>query len=171
MFSRNALVRRANSTLSHIDASGKAAMVNVSHKAPKHRTARACATVRFSNAGVVDQVARNAAAKGDVIAVARLAAINAVKATSSLIPLAHPLNATHIGVDFQLDESNRSLKITCSAECVDRTGIEVEAMMGASMAAVTVFDMCKAADKAIVITDIKVLEKTGGKSDYKNVDQ
>ncbi|KAJ3243503.1 Molybdenum cofactor synthesis protein 1 [Chytriomyces hyalinus] len=154
--------------LTHVDAHGKCAMVNVSHKQPKHRTARAVASVLFSSDAAYDAAfsSSRGSAKGPVFSVAELAGINAVKQTGFLVPLAHTLNVTHVQFSFDLIPSERRVSITCSAECVERTGIEVEAMMGASVAAVTVFDMCKAVDKAMVITDIQVLSKTGGKTDY-----
>ncbi|KAJ3023346.1 UNVERIFIED_CONTAM: Molybdenum cofactor synthesis protein 1 [Siphonaria sp. JEL0065] len=157
---------RTGSGLSHVDGSGKASMVNVSAKPAKHRTAKAQALVRFSTGEAFAALEGNALAKGDVLAVAKLAGINAAKQTGLLVPLAHPLQLTHIDFAFELRPSAHSVAITCAVECVERTGVEVEAVMGASVAAVTVFDMCKAVDKAIVIEHIKVLQKTGGKSDY-----
>ncbi|KAJ3065341.1 Molybdenum cofactor synthesis protein 1 [Podochytrium sp. JEL0797] len=169
MFSqfRRHLTTKAKPALSHVDSAGKASMVNVSIKTPKHRTAAAKATVRFSTAMAFETLRGNAMAKGDVLCVAKLAGINAAKQTGLLIPLAHPLLLTHVDLSFELLDATNQVDITCKVECVERTGVEVEAVLGASVAAVTVFDMCKAVDKAIVIENIHVQSKTGGKSDYR----
>ncbi|KAI9338530.1 hypothetical protein BDR26DRAFT_935258 [Obelidium mucronatum] len=140
--------------------------VNVSSKTPKHRTASAQALVRFSTPEAFDALKGNALAKGDVLGVARLAGINAAKQTGLLVPLAHPLQLTHVALGFELLPDTSVVQVICSVECVERTGVEVEAMLGASVAAVTIFDMCKAVDKGIVIEEIRVRHKTGGKSDY-----
>ncbi|MCZ6604306.1 MAG: cyclic pyranopterin monophosphate synthase MoaC [Alphaproteobacteria bacterium] len=149
--------------LSHIDAGGKAKMVDVTAKDESEREAVAAARV-FLNAETFATVARGEMAKGDVLTVARIAGIMAAKRTAELVPLCHPLPLTSVGVELSLDEATRTVEITATARTKGRTGVEMEAMTAASVAALTVYDMCKSADKAIRISDIRLLRKTGGKS-------
>ena len=155
---------RRLSQLTHIDAaSGEATMVDVSHKATTARTAVAGATVRLG-AGAFAALSEGKNAKGNVIATAKLAGIMAAKRTSDLIPLCHPLSLSHVGVEMIEKPEAHELQIQASATCAGATGVEMEALTAASVAALTVYDMCKAAHKGIVISDIRLLSKSGGKS-------
>lgn len=141
-------------------------MVDVSAKSPGVRTARARATVVLPE-GVLDQVMQGQTAKGDALAVARVAGVMAVKKTSELIPLCHPLSLDSVTIDFSAvagDGTAAGLEVTVEVRTTDKTGVEMEAMVGASVVALTIYDMCKAADKSITIREVQLLEKTGGKS-------
>ncbi len=152
--------------LSHIDSKGKAKMVDVSAKQDSVRTAEAFAEVLVSKE-VFAKIKQNDIAKGDVLSVAKLAGIQAAKKTSELIPLCHNIFITSVNVDLKLNAKNRSVQINASAKTVAKTGIEMEALTAASVAALTVYDMCKALDKSVTISNIKLISKTGGKSgDY-----
>lgn len=151
--------------LTHVDDRGAAHMVDVGEKAITRRTARAGCRVRMAKS-TMDLLVAQALPKGDVLAVARIAGIMAAKKTSELVPLCHPLFLTHVDVRFAVDEANSAVEIECEARTEERTGVEMEAIVGAAMAAVTIYDMCKAVDRGIVIEDIRLLEKTGGKEDY-----
>ena len=153
---------RASSTLTHIDASGDATMVDVSAKSDTARKAIACATVRLGPAAF-GALAEGANAKGNVLAAARIAGIMAAKRTADLIPLCHPLSLSHISVAMTEDPAAHELHIEASASCRGATGVEMEVLTASSVAALTVYDMCKAASKSIVISDIRLLEKSGGK--------
>ena len=145
--------------LSHYDAAGRARMVDVSSKADTIRTARAHAFVRLRPA-VLKKLPRNP--KGNPLEIARIAGIAAAKKTAELIPLCHPLMLTHIDVDATVEKTG--VRITATATTTGQTGVEMEAMTAAAVAALTVYDMTKALDKSIEITDVYLLEKTGGKS-------
>ena len=147
------------SELSHFDSSGRASMVDVSTKRPSRRTATASAFVELSSAVLA---ALPANPKGNPLEVARIAGIQAAKRTSDLIPLCHPLPLTH--VDVQTEIVDGGVRITASAATTGPTGVEMEALTAAAVAALTVYDMAKALDKAIVIRNIQLEEKTGGKS-------
>ncbi len=151
------------SDLSHVDESGAARMVDVSQKPETHRLARASGRVRMSEA-TRTLVQKKALPKGDVFTVAKVAGILAAKQCGLLIPMCHPLPLTDIQVELTLSELG--VEIQASASCVGRTGVEMEALTAVSVAALTVYDMCKSADKAMVIEEIKLLEKRGGKSDF-----
>ena len=148
-----------SSDLSHFDEAGSARMVDVSAKQNTRRTARAHAFVRI-RADVLKKLPENP--KGDPLEVARLAGIMAAKKTAELIPLCHPLLLSHVDVDIGVEEAG--VRIVASATTTGPTGVEMEAMTAAAIAALTVYDMTKALDKAIQITDLRLLEKTGGKS-------
>ena len=148
--------------LTHINEAGEASMVDVGAKAVTERAARAQATVRMQPATLREIVEGNAA-KGDVLAVARVAGIQAAKRTSDLIPLCHPLALSKVAVDFETVRDD-TLKITTLCKVSGRTGVEMEAMTAASVAALTVYDMVKALERGIVIESIALLEKSGGKS-------
>lgn len=148
--------------LSHVDERGKARMVDVSHKAPTVRRAVARATVHLGEAFAA--VRDNAVAKGDVLAVARLAGIAGAKETSRLIPLCHPLPLSSVNVETELVARARTLVITCEARTTAQTGVEMEAMTGASVAALAAYDMVKGVSKAVTIEKVELLEKSGGKS-------
>lgn len=145
--------------LSHFDSSDQPSMVDVGAKSETRRTARAHAFVRMSR-DVLDALPGNP--KGDPLAVARIAGIMAAKRTSDLIPLCHPLPLTHVAVDLTIEPDG--IRIVASVATTALTGVEMEALMATSVAALTIYDMTKALDKGIEIQDIYLLEKTGGKS-------
>jgi len=147
----------------HFDERGHAVMVDVSAKQPTMRTAVASALVRMSPE-LLAAISSGGVAKGDVLGVARLAGIQAAKKTPELIPLSHPLALHAITVDFELDQAAGRIEVKCMVRALERTGVEMEAMTGAAVAALTVYDMCKGSDKAITIGEIKLLYKEGGKS-------
>jgi cyclic pyranopterin monophosphate synthase len=151
------------SPLTHFDAQGQAHMVDVAGKAETHRVARASGTIRMQ-AATFELIASGQAKKGDVIGIARIAAIQGAKRTSELIPLCHPLPITRVAVDFELDRGNSSVHCTAQVETLGRTGVEMEALTAVQVGLLTVYDMCKAADRGMVMSDIRVLEKRGGKS-------
>ena len=147
----------------HFDESGHAIMVDVSAKQPTMRTAIAAAEVRLSPE-LLAAVKAGGVAKGDVLGVARLAGIMAAKRTPDLIPLSHPLAIHNVTVDFDMDDPSSLITVRCTVRAFERTGVEMEAMTGASLAALTIYDMCKGSDKSISIGEIRLLFKEGGKS-------
>ena len=149
--------------LTHFDARGAAHMVDVGAKAETHRIARAAGriTMRPETLALVEA---GTAAKGDVLGVARVAAIQAAKRTSELIPLAHSLALTRVAAEFEVDGREPSLSLTVTVETVGRTGVEMEALTAVAVGLLTVYDMCKAVDRAMRIEAIRLVEKTGGKS-------
>ena len=152
----------AVSELSHIGDDGQARMVNVGDKEVTHRVATARSIVRL-NAEAARAVAEGGP-KGDVLGTARLAGIQAAKRTSDLIPLCHPLGLDHVDVEAVLDEQAGSVTITASASLSGKTGVEMEAMTAASVAALTIYDMVKAVQRDVVIEETRLISKTGGKS-------
>jgi len=151
--------------LTHLDSAGRARMVDVSAKAPSDRFARARAVVRMSP-GAAARVAAGDAPKGDVAAVARIAAIQAAKRTDELIPLAHSLPLTKVGAEIAIDPEQGSVTVVTEARTTDRTGVEMEALVACSVAALTVYDMVKGIEPGVVIERIELLDKTGGKADF-----
>jgi cyclic pyranopterin phosphate synthase len=151
------------SPLTHFDAQGQAHMVDVSAKAETHRVARASGVIRMKPETFA-LVASGQAKKGDVIAVARIAAIQGAKRTADLIPLCHPLPITRVAVDFELDPAQSLVRCTAQVETHGRTGVEMEALTAVQVGLLTVYDMCKAADRGMVMGEIRVLSKSGGKS-------
>lgn len=149
--------------LTHIDASGEAHMVDVSDKAETVRIATAEGHVKMARA-TLELIRTGNAKKGDVIGTARLAGIMAAKQTSNLIPLCHPLMLTKVSVDIVDDSALPGLRITATAKLTGKTGVEMEALTAVSVACLTIYDMAKAADKAMEIGGIRLLEKSGGKS-------
>jgi cyclic pyranopterin phosphate synthase len=149
--------------LTHFDAAGQAHMVDVSAKAETHRVARASGVICMLPA-TFELIAQGRAAKGDVIGVARIAAIQGAKRTSELVPLCHPLPITRVAVEFVLDAARSEVRCTAQVETYGRTGVEMEALTAVQLGLLTVYDMCKAADRGMVMGDIRVLEKRGGKS-------
>ena len=147
--------------LTHIDARGEAAMVDVSAKPILRREALAQGEIRLKKA-TLRLIESQTIAKGNVLATARLAGILAAKKTGELIPLCHPLPLTHCEVNFQVPMTRDRIVITASAKIAAQTGVEMEALTAVSVAALTIYDMCKAADKAMKITGIKLLWKTKG---------
>jgi cyclic pyranopterin monophosphate synthase len=158
---RRTPARAGQPRLSHVDARGRAAMVDVGHKTTTAREAWARATVTMSPAAL-RAVRTGAVAKGDVLQVARLAGIMAAKQTSALIPLCHPLLLSHVQVE--LTPARRGYRIDARVRTTAQTGVEMEALTAVAVAALTVYDMVKAVDKTMVIGDIVLVEKVGGKS-------
>jgi cyclic pyranopterin phosphate synthase len=147
----------------HLDAEGTAHMVDVSQKQSTQRTARAVAFVKMG-ADTFSAVRRGDSKKGDVVGTARLAGIMAAKRTGDLIPLCHPIGLSHVDVRFAWLEPLSTMAIACTARCAGQTGVEMEAITGATMAALTVYDMVKGIDRGVVVSDIHVASKAGGKS-------
>lgn len=153
--------------LTHIDEEGKARMVDVSEKATTQREALARGSVTM-NHETIELIKDRSIAKGDVIAVARIAGIMAAKKTSDLIPMCHPLNITSVKVDITIEDEQNRVDIEAKVKITGQTGVEMEALTAVSVAALTIYDMCKAVDKGMIITDIMLIEKRGGKSgEYK----
>lgn len=149
--------------LNHFDAAGNAWMVDVSAKDETVREAVAQGAIMMTRVGY-DMVRAGNMAKGDVLGVARLAGIMAAKKVDQLIPLAHPLNITKAEIDFDFDDADLAIIIRARVGIVGKTGVEMEALTAVSVAALTIYDMSKAVDKGMIIQDIKLLKKTGGKS-------
>lgn len=149
--------------LTHFDEKGQAIMVDVTDKRETARTAIAKGRIRVS-ADTMRAILEGTAAKGDVLGVARVAGIMAVKRTSDLIPMCHPLAIGKCAVDFRIDEEKSEIEAVCTAKLTGQTGVEMEALTGVSVALLTVYDMCKAIDKRMEITGIHLAKKTGGKS-------
>ncbi len=147
--------------LTHLDPLGRARMVDVTPKEPSHRRATARARVAM-DPETTSLIARGAVAKGDVLAVARVAAIQAAKRTPDLLPLCHQLMIGSVVVNFELGDD--FVEVEATVDTVDRTGVEMEALTACTVAALTIYDMCKSADKNMTIGDIALWEKTGGKS-------
>lgn len=151
--------------LTHINKDGNAIMVDVSKKDETVRTACASGLIKMSKESYM-LIKNGAAKKGDVIATARIAGIMATKQTSSLIPLCHPLFITNAKVDFSFNDEDNSIESIVKTKCVGKTGIEMEALTGCSISLLTIYDMLKAVDRSMVIYDIKLLSKDGGKSGH-----
>ena len=149
--------------LTHFDAQGQAIMVDVTHKAETSRTAVAKGSIRVSPE-TLQAITEGTAKKGDVLGVARVAGIMAVKRTSELIPMCHPLMLGKCAVDFRIDQEHCEVEAVCTASLKGQTGVEMEALTGVSVALLTIYDMCKAIDKRMEITGIHLAKKTGGKS-------
>ena len=140
-------------------------MVDVAAKAETHRVARAAGCIRMLPATFA-LIASGQAKKGDVIGVARIAAIQGAKRTAELVPLCHPLPITRVAVDFELDPARSEVRCIAQVETLGRTGVEMEALTAVQVGLLTIYDMCKAADRGMVMGDIRVLEKSGGKSGH-----
>lgn len=149
--------------LTHFDAEGNAVMVDVSEKNITSRTAVASGKIRV-NESVMKAVLAGTVAKGDVLGVARVAGIMAVKQTAHLIPMCHTLLITKCGIDFEVDEEKMEIKAICTARVEGKTGVEMEALTGVSVALLTIYDMCKAIDKRMEINEVHLETKSGGKS-------
>lgn len=147
----------------HFDESGAAVMVDISAKQKTLRTAIAQAVVRVSP-DVLQKIVAGNMGKGDVLGVARIAGINAAKKTPEIIPLSHPLALHHVSVEFSVDELQGMVEVRAKVRAHERTGVEMEAMVAASVTALTIYDMCKGADKSISIEQVRLLFKEGGKS-------
>jgi len=153
----------AEQRLTHLDEEGKALMVDVSEKSITARTAIASAKV-LMKPETLRLIIEKGVPKGDVFAVARIAGIMAAKKTSELIPLCHPLSLSSVKIDFRIDEGSSSIEIISTVRIQAQTGVEMEALTACAVTALTIYDMCKAVDKGMTISDIKLLEKHGGKS-------
>jgi cyclic pyranopterin phosphate synthase len=154
-----------NDALTHFDAQGQAHMVDVADKAETHRVARAVGRIRMQPATLA-LIAGGQARKGDVLGIARIAAIQATKRTAELVPLCHPLPLTRVVVDFELHPEDNAVSCTAQAETRGRTGVEMEALCAVQVGLLTIYDMCKAVDRGMVMSDIRLLEKSGGKSGH-----
>jgi cyclic pyranopterin phosphate synthase len=153
----------ADKKLTHLDDAGRPRMVNVSQKPDTIRKAVARGVVRMQ-AATFQLIKQGGTAKGDVLSVAQLAGIMAAKRTPDLIPLCHPILIGNIKVEFRLDEANSAVEITSTVESTGKTGVEMEALTATSVAALTIYDMCKAVDRGMKIENIRLLRKSGGKS-------
>jgi len=155
----------------HFDDQGRARMVDVGDKAPTHRTAVAAARV-LVNKETFSLIKSGGVKKGDVLTVAQIAGIMAAKRTPELIPMCHPVQISGVDLRLRLDEARRSVEIEASVRCDGRTGVEMEALTAVTGAALTVYDMCKAVQRDMIITDIRLVEKTGGvHGDYHRKDE
>ncbi|MBC7598700.1 MAG: cyclic pyranopterin monophosphate synthase MoaC [Polaromonas sp.] len=151
------------SALTHFDTQGQAHMVDVARKPASHRVAIAQGRIVMAPATLII-ILEGTAKKGDVLGIARVAGIMAAKKTSDLIPLCHPLALTHVAIAFKSDVESASITCLATVETVGPTGVEMEALTSVQVALLTIYDMCKAVDRSMVITDVKLLEKHGGKS-------
>jgi cyclic pyranopterin phosphate synthase len=149
--------------LTHFDERGAARMVDVGAKSETHRTATAAGFIRMLPP-TLEIVASGTAKKGDVLGVARIAAIQAAKKTSELVPLCHPVPLTSVNVDFMLDRKSSRIECRATVECTARTGVEMEALTAVQVGLLTIYDMCKAVDRGMTMEDIRLVEKHGGKS-------
>lgn len=147
----------------HFDEKGNAKMVDISEKPVTSRTSVVSGAV-YMQAETIRLIRDGIISKGDVLGVARIAGIMAAKKVSELIPLCHTLNLSSVTIDFQIDDENKRVEIKTTAHSTGQTGVEMEALTAASIAALTIYDMCKAVDKGMIISDIMLLEKSGGRS-------
>lgn len=151
--------------LTHFNVDGEAHMVDVGGKSETHRIARATGVIRMAPS-TFELVKSGTAKKGDVIGVARIAAIMASKRTADLVPLCHPIALTHVDVAFELHEAASEIRCTATCECKGQTGVEMEALTAVQVGLLTIYDMCKAVDRGMVMSEICLLEKAGGKSGH-----
>ena len=149
--------------LTHFDAQGQAHMVDVADKAHTKRVGIASGRIQMQ-AETLALIQSGTAKKGDVLGIARIAGIQAAKKTSDLIPLCHPLALTRVAVEFEIEAPSQSVRCTATVETVGQTGVEMEALTAVQVALLTIYDMCKAVDRGMTITDVRLLEKHGGKS-------
>jgi cyclic pyranopterin monophosphate synthase len=147
----------------HMDEKGNVRMVDVGDKDPTDRRALAGGMITM-NADTFEKVSTNSVRKGNVLETARIAGILAAKQTHALIPMCHPLNIRHVQIDFRLDKDACAIHIEAAVRVTDRTGVEMEALTAVSVSALTIYDMCKSHDRAMVISNIRLIEKSGGKS-------
>ncbi len=151
------------SQFSHFDKRGQAHMVDVGAKSETHRVAKATGSI-LMQPNTLQLIQQGDAKKGDVLGVARIAAIQGCKKTAELIPLCHPISLTRVSVEFEIDEEVNEIHCAVTAETFGRTGVEMEALTAVNVALLTIYDMCKAVDRGMTIGNIRLLEKTGGKS-------
>ena len=157
------MARRLSPKLTHFDRKGRAHMVDVGAKGETQRVAVASGRIRMRPA-TFRMIVEGSAAKGDVLGVARIAAIQAAKRTPELVPLAHPIAITRVAADFRFDAAQSAITLVATVECRGRTGVEMEALTAASVGLLTIYDMVKAADRGMVIDSLQLDEKRGGKS-------
>jgi cyclic pyranopterin phosphate synthase len=157
------MTKTSTEQLTHFDAAGQAHMVDVAAKSDTHRVAVAAGTIRM-RPDTLALVLSGSAKKGDVLGIARIAAIMGAKRTSDLVPLCHPLALTRVTVEFEIDAPASSVHCRAQVETVGKTGVEMEALTAVQVGLLTIYDMCKAVDRGMVMTDVRVLEKHGGKS-------
>ncbi|MFN4326163.1 MAG: cyclic pyranopterin monophosphate synthase MoaC [Azonexus sp.] len=153
------------SPLTHFDSAGQAHMVDVGAKPETARVARAAGSI-YMQPATLALIRSGSAQKGDVLGIARIAAIQASKRTGELIPLCHPIALTRVAAEFTIDEANHAIHCTVTAECVGRTGVEMEALTATTVGLLTIYDMTKAVDRGMRIDNIRLLEKSGGKSGH-----
>ncbi|MDP1639260.1 MAG: cyclic pyranopterin monophosphate synthase MoaC [Candidatus Nitrotoga sp.] len=151
--------------MTHFDQDGQAHMVDVAGKSETQRIAKASGSIKMSPS-TLELIASGTAKKGDVLGIARIAAIQASKRTAELIPLCHPLYLTRVAVEFHLDHESCTVECIATAETFGRTGVEIEAMTAVSIALLTIYDMCKAVDRGMEINRLRLLEKKGGRSGH-----
>ncbi len=151
--------------MTHFDQDGQAHMVDVAGKNETQRIAKASGSIKMSPS-TLELIASGTAKKGDVLGIARIAAIQASKRTAELIPLCHPLYLTHVAVEFHLDHESSTVECIATAETFGRTGVEIEAMTAVSIGLLTIYDMCKAVDRGMEINRLRLLEKKGGRSGH-----
>jgi cyclic pyranopterin phosphate synthase len=156
---------KPSSPLTHFDAQGQAHMVDVAAKASTHRVAVAEGRISMLPATLA-LIQAGTAKKGDVLGIARIAGIQAAKKTSDLIPLCHPIALTRVAVEFDIEPETHSVRCRATAECTGQTGVEMEALSAVSVALLTIYDMCKAVDRGMKISGVRLLEKRGGKSGH-----
>jgi len=154
---------KPSSPLTHFDAQGQAHMVDVAAKASTHRVAVAEGRITMLPATLA-LIQSGTAKKGDVLGIARIAGIQAAKKTSDLIPLCHPIALTRVAVEFDIEADAHAVRCRATAECKGQTGVEMEALSAVSVALLTIYDMCKAADRGMVLSGVRLMEKRGGKS-------
>jgi cyclic pyranopterin monophosphate synthase len=152
-----------SSKLTHFDSSGQAHMVDVGEKSVTQRKAVAAGFIQMQ-ASTLKLIEQGEHKKGDVLGIARVAGIMATKKTADLIPLCHPLSLTHVGVEFTIDNNNQRVNCEVTAQTSGQTGVEMEALTGVQVALLTIYDMCKAVDRGMLIGDVRLLHKSGGKS-------
>jgi cyclic pyranopterin phosphate synthase len=153
------------SEFTHIDSNGRVRMVDVTDKPASQRMAKASATVRMKPS-TLTQILDRKIKKGNVLETARIAGVMAAKRTADIIPMCHPLNISHVSVDFYPDVENSTLGIETTARLVGQTGVEMEALTAAAVASLTIYDMCKSSDREMVISEVRLVEKAGGKSGH-----
>ncbi len=158
-------LKGAKMDFTHLDKDGKVIMVDVGEKTVTHRLARAKGTIRMSKEAF-DAIKNDDVKKGNVFATAKIAGIMAAKNTSSVIPLCHPLPIEHVSIEFLPDEASSSIDVFTTVRVSGKTGVEMEAIHATSIALLTIYDMCKAIDKAMTISDIQLIEKSGGRSGH-----
>lgn len=157
------------SELTHFDKCGQAHMVNVGEKAETHRKAVASGRISMAPA-TFELIASGTAKKGDVLGIARVAAIMASKRTADLVPLCHPIGLTRVTVEFEMDQVQNAVDCRATCECYGKTGVEMEALTAVQVGLLTIYDMCKAVDRGMVMSNIRLLEKDGGKTGRWTVD-
>jgi cyclic pyranopterin phosphate synthase len=153
------------SKLTHFNQAGEAHMVDIADKAPTARRAVAAGRI-VMQAQTLELIQQGKHKKGDVLGVARIAGIMATKRTADLVPMCHPLALTHVSVEFETDVEQSAIECSVTAETTGQTGVEMEALTGVQVTLLTIYDMCKAVDRGMVISDVRLLQKSGGKSGH-----